>query len=1465
LIMRILGSTWFAITLLVFIFLYSSVGSAVPPVRQGVLADWFGWEALRFEMTEMEWFCSPVFVALVSLFCLSMIVATIRRIPLNPARLGEWIVHLGALVMVVGCFIYFGRKVEGDAVIYKRAALVSAPGVATPVKMIIRPGANVTVGTGNTQYRISVNRIVPRYEVPVGPNRGKQTTAVWFGVQSTGSAQPARFTRVMLAGYPSLTEDIAGTEAGTRPAGRGVFDANLRIDLDYEPQDTFFLEHTAAIYARFDPHANWVEMPVRKLPRYYEHIPDAADISPGADGFVPPTRPIDIAAAPGDPTSPDAKALAGIRFRAIGYLPYAQLESHYVPGGNRLNPVIRFSLVDGQGRQSYELAAFDPTRNRIGSENGRFRIDFRWAASAEEHERLAVKHKPRLEFRVAGKPAPIELPLSSLLDKGPQSVPGTDYKVTIGSSDIMLNFPLMSEALRGQSDDVVIVSVERGDKKFRRLVFAEHADQSRDLSEMHTPLPEFADRDLQIRFVDPAPSGATLIGGPTDKDCEIVVNALDGEQTRRPLPVGEATTLAQNTAPLTIDALIPQAVQDTRPSLVPRNQRQPLQSVGAAMSLLDVEVDDGTREQRVWLPFNRYAFPDETYAYPERFQYGSYMPRTVVLADGRTLELLYSRERRYLPASIALEQFVLETLPGGQRERDFISEIRFYEKDHWSPVREVRSNQPGQYGGLWFFQSEWDPKNEAMTVLGVGNREGIGIMLGGVLLSILGMIYSFYIKPIVLRRRMARDAAALASETMGAPGAAAQADASSASQKKKRLPTPTASRVGLIAAMATLVAAGATARADESSFARDVDLSQIRLIAAQHDGRLKPFDTLARETIQQITGERFFDGQDPVFTYLDLMFDPAAYANRNLIFVKKARVRESLIKAAGSELGEAEASYIRQTKRIPPRFLSLPGVQQELEALESDTMNTGRDADMIRTAQAYADPRNLRGFLLVAPPPGGTSHSPWLSVDDITGGSSALAGVDPDVRNGLASNWKQLETAWRGKDAAGASRAMNALAAELPKVEPRLYPERSRLAMERWYFKYKALTGVWFIYFAAVVCLLPAFLLRSGAARRLGMLAFFVAFVLQTVSIGVRWYLARRIPTANMFEAVTAAAWSGAAIALILEVWLRRRPMRNLLALGASFCAALALMCGYYMPNLLSANISNPMPILNTVWLKIHVSLILISYILIGVSFVTATLYLVLRAAARLSSSERLRELWAGPAGAGPGRGPRAPLPDGETATGLPFGFAMSEPPALGGSAAVCRPTRSPRTITGAILSLAGIFVLALLLRPEFGRTVAGVATAASAGAAIGRGLYALLLVATVVIGPAFTIWLLTGTARIIFGRDDATQQGLRAPLAAVLDGSTMLLIEGAFVTLWVGIILGAAWADVSWGRPWGWDPKEVFALNTWLIFVGLIHIRLNVRDKGLWTAILAVAGFAVMMFNWVGVNYFIVGLHSYA
>jgi cytochrome c-type biogenesis protein CcsB len=104
-----------------------------------------------------------------------------------------------------------------------------------------------------------------------------------------------------------------------------------------------------------------------------------------------------------------------------------------------------------------------------------------------------------------------------------------------------------------------------------------------------------------------------------------------------------------------------------------------------------------------------------------------------------------------------------------------------------------------------------------------------------------------------------------------------------------------------------------------------------------------------------------------------------------------------------------------------------------------------------------------------------------------------------------------------------------------------------------------------------------------------------------------------------------------------------------------------------------------------------------------------------------------------------------------------------------------------------------------------------------------------------------------------------------RATFGQVLDAATMVIMELSFIMLWAGLVMGAIWADHSWGRPWGWDPKEVFALCTFIIFIVLVHVRIKVKDKGLWTALLAVVGCGVMLFNWIVINFKISGLHSYA
>lgn len=78
-------------------------------------------------------------------------------------------------------------------------------------------------------------------------------------------------------------------------------------------------------------------------------------------------------------------------------------------------------------------------------------------------------------------------------------------------------------------------------------------------------------------------------------------------------------------------------------------------------------------------------------------------------------------------------------------------------------------------------------------------------------------------------------------------------------------------------------------------------------------------------------------------------------------------------------------------------------------------------------------------------------------------------------------------------------------------------------------------------------------------------------------------------------------------------------------------------------------------------------------------------------------------------------------------------------------------------------------------------------------------------------------------------------------------------------------LIFAMIWAQIAWSRFWGWDPKEVWALVTWLFYAAYLHLRLGKGWQGEKSAWLGVVGFAIIMFNLVAVNLIIAGLHSYA
>jgi cytochrome c-type biogenesis protein CcsB len=107
-------------------------------------------------------------------------------------------------------------------------------------------------------------------------------------------------------------------------------------------------------------------------------------------------------------------------------------------------------------------------------------------------------------------------------------------------------------------------------------------------------------------------------------------------------------------------------------------------------------------------------------------------------------------------------------------------------------------------------------------------------------------------------------------------------------------------------------------------------------------------------------------------------------------------------------------------------------------------------------------------------------------------------------------------------------------------------------------------------------------------------------------------------------------------------------------------------------------------------------------------------------------------------------------------------------------------------------------------------------------------------------------------------------QNSSKLSLLETVDIWSYRIIGLGFPFLTIGIISGAVWANEAWGSYWSWDPKETWALITWLVFAIYLHSRLLKGWQGKKAAVLGSCGFFVIWICYLGVNFLGKGLHSY-
>jgi hypothetical protein len=747
-LLDLFSNVWFGVFWAVLLFIYCSIGSAAPRVRQLPL----------LEMTEFEWFHWWPFNVLIILFAACLITTTLRRIPFRPVNYGVWMIHAGMITLALGSYYYFGTKVEGDAPVFRRRVKIEMPGLSQPATMLAVPGNQKAVAVGPDEWQFEVQDTNTEWPILSDEHKGKKAFAVNVSVKPP-TGEP--FVRQLLVGFPQYTEDILpGKGRAIKALGRKLVAEELSLSLDYEPQEYFHVMDTWALFVRKAAESQWTERPIEGLPRYNDRVGSRELV------FTDPHHPVPLRALDLPVSAPAAgDALGASSVRISSYLRYAREERRWKDGGERLNPVMQLSVLsDSAEPQVFELAAFDSQHHEALDGN----LRFVYVPDEAKLASLPTDSRALLRIKVPESDVALDVPLTTqTLDAAMSPIEGTSFAYRVVNMHDGLALPG-----RDAPVSIAVVEIKTPEKTFRRWV-ADQPEMTRDMpgegGDPHAMDAGPVDSRIEMIY---QPRSAPLIFAAHPGGLYFVFNGPAGRVVEREVKIAEPVEVVPGVA-VRVDSFMSAAVAEVRPFIVPPPSRQ--RNAGESFAMIRLEVDTGSGAQARWVHFNQYVFPDEQYAYGGRF---GYAPEPFRLADGSQVEVVFSRKRLKLPSPIAMEDFELDTHVGGYSGsastiRNYVSRLRFLKDGQWTEPTPIAVNHPTEFGGYWYFQSMWDrpPQNDPTagmnyTGLGVGNRHGVYVQLAGCCLAVTGMVFAFYVKP-VLKRRRAEQQRAKAGRTFG--------------------------------------------------------------------------------------------------------------------------------------------------------------------------------------------------------------------------------------------------------------------------------------------------------------------------------------------------------------------------------------------------------------------------------------------------------------------------------------------------------------------------------------------------------------------------------------------------------------------------------------------------------------------------------------------------------------------------
>jgi len=608
----------------------------------------------------------------------------------------------------------------------------------------------------------------------------------------------------------------------------------------------------------------------------------------------------------------------------------------------------------------------------------------------------------------------------------------------------------------------------------------------------------------------------------------------------------------------------------------------------------------------------------------------------------------------------------------------------------------------------------------------------------------------------------------------------------------------------VLSIVAIFVALAGSARAADTNFAQSVDLTPLKTLAVQNQQTIKTMDSYARQTLSAITGHGSIDGQPAVYTVLDMAFRPDVYKNRNLIKIKHLPLREEI--AHLKTLPAAEQSRIMHEGTISLATYRGPEITQLVQDIMANDLRKAEAVqELDHAANTLASVLMGRGGFppveLVAPATARENDTLWHGLAEIQGNV-------PEVAEFMKTNGMPV-----------------------PPVLPN-YETRSALFKDILTSAAELTTG-WQDQNASQV---------NESAQRLADLlpqvnpGVYPSQVKRTVEVVYNSLAKMTIPGAFLYFAAFVlfliATRTGVAS---IRLWALRLFVLAFMVHTAGIGIRWWLVGSIPIKNMFES-------IMFSSWFGAAVGLALEIWRSRGLFGAAASFVGWMAMVALFTVPLVIRDI------------------GGEI--GQVNGVLMSYWLYI-----------HVTTVT-ASYSLIGMgFALSVWWLIKYYTTIdkhgkLDVHKLSSDSADFddpiinGGGTAAMSFTQTLARMLFMPVAIAKPQAAV---KARAKVEDANTKFLATLDLCNLVVLQLSFWVLGFGIICGAIWADQSWGRPWGWDPKETFALVTWIVYLIVVHMRVATEHKAWWTAVLSVIGFFIMLFNWIGVNFFLVGLHSYA